>query len=300
MSRRHPLAAAGLLASVAAVPAGAFQQQEYRASDGTAYQVIRSVAPIGGGADAERITTIAGAPGGVGGCNLSTSTASAITGAITPQQMLHPFASVKRTAILLPNDISVLAFDPAGAGKVTIGSGAGATKVCRTAADCAGGAVTLSVLGTAGGGVPAACIANDVAADCELNKRQTLGFGLSASGNPPVCQASPTVNTTICANPPSDGFPLIPGQAVVFIYNGSLTGIGFGVGAGGFGIDSDQSDSVCPDGGVVSASASSQSVPGPSQPPSNKSPAPAASHLGLMALAAALAVWGARRLRHAA
>jgi hypothetical protein len=300
MSLWNPFATAGILATLAAVPAGALQQQEYRASDGTAYQVIRVVGTIGGGAESEHITTVAGARGGVGSCNASTSTAAAITGALPPLQVLHPFGSIKRTAILLPNDITALAFDPAGAGKVTLGSGVGAAKICRTAADCAGGAVALSGLGTAGGGVPAACIANGVAADCDLNQRQTLGFGLAASGSPPVCQASPTVNTTICASVPSDGFPLTPGQAIVFIYNGSLGGAGFGVGVGSFGIDSDESGSVCPDGGVVSAAASSQSLSGPGQPPGNNTPAPAASHLGLLSLVAALALWGGRRLRAAA
>lgn len=290
------LGAVGLLS---ATPAAAFLHQEYRASDGTAYQVLRSVAPLGGGADHERITTVAGAQSGTGGCNLSTDQASAVVGVISPAQVLHPFASIKRTALLVPNDASQLSFDPSGAGKVTIGSGGGAVTVCRVGSDCGGGGQSLVGLGTASVGVPAACIASGVEANCEGNARQTLGFGLATSGSPPQCQTSPTVNTSICADEPDDGFSLAPGQAIVFVYNGSLGGVGFGVGAGAFGIDADQSGSVCAEGGVVSATAPSQSLPGPGQRPPRR-PAPAASTTGLLALAGLLGLLATRRLRRRA
>lgn len=270
-----------------------FDQQEYRGTDGTAYQVIRIVGPLGGNADRERITTIAGATGGVGSCNLTTTDASAIAGALPPSQTLHPFNSIRRTAILTPNDITALSFDPSGAGTVTLGTGGGAIEVCRNAGDCSGAA--LVGLGSASGGVPAACVASGIAATCESNQRQTLGFGLSASGNPPVCLSSPTVNTSVCAAEPTDGFAMTPGQALVVIYSGSLGGVGFGVGAGAFGIDSDDSGS-CPDGGVVSAMAGTLSLPGPFRPPTDGVRAPVVSLLGLAALSVLLVLAGSRRL----
>jgi hypothetical protein len=285
--------AVAMTALTIAASAPAFEQQEYRGEDGTAYQVIRVVGPLGGNVDLERITTIAGATGGVGSCNLTTTDASAVAGALPPSQTLHPFNSTRRTAILTPNDITALSFDPSGSGTVTLGTGGGAIEVCRNAGDCSGAA--LSGLGSASGGVPAACVASGVAASCEGNQRQPLGFGLSASGNPPSCLSSPTVNTTVCAEEPSDGFAMTPGQALVVIYNGSLGGVGFGVGAGAFGIDSDDSGS-CPEGGVVSAMAGTQSLPGPFQPPPDGVRAPAISLLGLAALSALLVLAGSRRL----
>lgn len=292
-------AALGAVGLLTATPAFGFLHQEYRAEDGTAYQVLRSVAPLGGGADHERITTVAGAPGGTGGCNLSTMQASAVVGVISPSQVLHPFNSIRRTAILVPNDASQLTFDPSGAGKVTIGSGGGAVNVCRLGSDCSGSAATLVGLGTADANVPAACISAGVQANCEANTRQTIGFGLASSGTPPQCQTNPTVNTSICADEPGDGFSLSPGQAIVFIYNGSLSGIGFGVGAGAFGIDADESGSVCPEGGVVSATAPSQSLPGPGRP-STREKAPTASTIGLLLLAGLLGLLGTRALRRPA
>ena len=279
------------------VPASqAFQHQEYRADDGTTYQVLRSIAPLGRGADLERITTMAGSASGTGGCNMATTQAAAVIGVILPDQTLHPFASTRRTALFVPNDITALSFDPAGGGEVVLGSGGGATRVCRNAADCSGG-IPLVGLGTADAGVPAACIANGVQATCEGSPRQTVGFGLAASGNPPICLSSPTVNTAICAAAPADGFSLSPGQAIVFVFNGSLAAVGFGVGAGGFGIDSDESGSVCMDGGVVSATAPSQSLPAPGAPPPDREKAPIAAPAGLAALAALLGLLGLRRLR---
>lgn len=295
MSLRRSIPICILAIVAASGTARAFEQQEYRATDGTAYQVIRVVGPLGGGADLERITTIAGAPGGIGACNLTTTDAAAVAGALQPAQTVHPFSSIRRTAILTPNDITALAFDPAGAGKLTLGSGGGAIEVCRNSGNCSAG-VSLFGLGSASGGVPAACVASGVQASCEGNQRQTLGFGLTAAGNPPVCQSSPTVDTTVCAAEPSDGFAMTPGQVLVVIYNGSLGGIGFGVGAGGFGVDSDSSGPLCMDGGVISAMAGTQSQPGPFVP-DGAVRAPVASLLGLAVLSLLLAAAGSRRLR---
>ena len=297
-ARRVAAALASALAILAAGPALAFQHQEYRAEDGTTYQVLRSIAPLGGGADHERVTTLAGSESGSGGCNLSTTMASAVVGVLPPGQALHPYASTRRTAILVPNDIDVLDFDPSSAGKVTLGIGGAAIKVCRAAADCGGGGAPLVGLATADANVPAACIAGGLQGNCEANTRQAIAFGLTASGNPPQCQSSPTVNTSICASEPADGFSLAPGQAIIFVYEGSLGLVGFGAGAAGFGIDADDSGSVCSDGGVVSATSPSQSLPAPGVP-TPPSTAPAASTLGLAILAAALAVLGSRLLRRA-
>lgn len=294
-SKRLAAAVAGLLFSAA--PGLAFDHQEYRANDGTAYQVLRSVGPLGGGADLERITTISGSASGTSGCNLATMQASAVTGVIPPDQTLHPFGSIRRTAILVPNDVTELAFDPSGAGEVVIGSGGGAVRVCRNPGDCSGGAPLVG-LGTADANVPAACMASGVQASCSgTTARNTIGFGLPSSGNPPQCQSSPTVNTAICAAAPADGFSLAPGQAIVFVYNGSLADAGFGVGAGAFGVDADQTGSVCMSGGVVSAMAPSQSLPGPGQPPRGRESAPLAGAGTLAGLAGLLALLAVRRLR---
>src|SRR4029453_6071624 len=97
--------------------------------------------------------------------------------------------------------------------------------------DCNGqpGAIVPAAgsLGLAGGGVPAACIANGVAADCETPLiRNVLAFGLTAAGDPPVCNdaSQVTVDSTVCNTPPTDGFNLPAGSAILFIYDSNLGG----------------------------------------------------------------------------
>lgn len=283
-------------------PARAFQQTEFRAANGTTYQLLRGIG-FSSGVERARITTLAGSSTGIGGCNLTMtgSSASAVAGVLPPGQTLHAFTSILRTTVLAPNDVNAVSFDPAGGGRLTLGSGAGALNVCHNSANCPGGMSVLLVgLANSDAAVPAACIANGLQASCEPgNMRNAIAFGLPASGSPPVCTtpANVTVNRSVCASEPADGFSLPQSAAIVFVYNTSLAGLGFGIGAGGFGIDTNASP--CTDSGVINAIGRLDSDPGAGPGPPSR-PAPALAPLALAVLAAALGLWGVRRLRRAA
>jgi len=288
-ARRCVATAARLAAVVSALVAiaqgaawGQFTQSEFRAADGTAYQVVRLVPPVGAGADKERITTLVGSATGAGGCSVTLSSAgqvsAAVVGAIPPSQALHTYDSIKRTAVLIPNSVTSLSFDPNNGGHLTLGTGSGAVSICRVTGDCPGGnSAPMVPLNSNVGGIPPACIAQGVSSGCDGNKRNVFAFGLPASGSPPVCDspASVTTSTFVCASEPSDGFSLLPGQAVVFTYNGSLAGLGFGVGAGGFGIDTDGSNYPgCAAGSVISAGSRIDSNAAPPLPTSTPTASP--------------------------
>jgi cysteine-rich repeat protein len=258
-----------------------FTQSEYRAADGTAYQLVRVVAPVGAGAERQRITSLSGSSSGSGGCSVSGASAgqvaSSVVGAFPPGQVLHNYSSIKRTAILVPSNVTSISFEHGNAGRLTIGTGAGAVHVCRVPGDCPGGSSAPIVPLTNGtGGVPPACIAEGVSTACDgSNMRNTIAFGVPSSGSPPICNsaASVTTSTFVCAPEPSDGFALQAGQAVVFVYNGSLAGLGFGVGAAGFGIDTNGSNSPgCAAGSVISAASRNDSNAAPPLPTSTPTP----------------------------
>ncbi len=254
-------AALWILAS-APVAQAQFTQTIYRAADGTAYQVVRVVPPLGAGAEHQRVTSIIGSATGSGGCSVSGSVSgqvtAAVVGALPPRQAVHTYDDIKRTAILLPNSVTALNFDANNGGRLTLGSGGTAINVCRVPSDCPGGISSAVVpLSSNTGGVPSACIAQDISTACDsTNKRDLIAFGMPASGSPPVC-GSPNVVTTstlLCAPEPADGFSLEANQAIVFIYNGTLSGLGFSLGAGGFGVDTNGSNSPgCGPNSVVSA-----------------------------------------------
>jgi len=259
------------------------QESEFRAADGTTYQVLVA-ANLGGGAELIRVTTLAGAIAGAGSCaatgDMSGDPTSAIGGVLPPLMQLHPYASIRRTAIVIPNDISEINFVSTFGGRVTLGTGGGALNVCLNAFDCMGqsNVQALTTLDQNSGGVPAACIAEGRQAACDgSNLRDVFAFGLAASGTPPICTTpdNVTVNSTVCAPTPADGFSLLDGQAVVFIYNSSLSASGFAIAAGGFGITSDGiNNAACPANSIVSATGDndSQSAPPPPTPtPTNTS-----------------------------
>lgn len=259
-----------------AVPVHAQTQTLFRADDGTAYQLLRSIAPLGAGADEVAITTLGGAVTGVGACvgigSMSGSATSAI-GGVNPNsgQILHPFDQIVRTGILVPNSISTASFDPQFGGRITLGTGAGALNVCKDPFDCTGevNIQPTATLDMASGGVPAACIANGLAADCDSPIiRNAFAFGLTANNNPPLCDtpSNVTVNTTVCAATPSDGFALASGEAILFIYDESLAGSGFTTAYGGFLIDTDGMGSVCTANQVVASSAENRSSAAPAGP----------------------------------
>jgi hypothetical protein len=293
-----------LLVTLLAAMATSAQAQTHtldRADDGTAYQLLRSIPPLGAGSNTAKITSIGGSATGVGSCvgigNMPGDPVSAVGGA-NPNagQSLHPYNQTVRTGILIPNDVSVAMFDQHFGGRMQLGisnaqcTGAGAPQacctgvgtgtcvpinVCKNPFDCMGqpGVVVPGALNVASGGVPAACIANGVAADCETPLiRNVLAFDLPASGNPPVCDdaSAVTVDSLVCNPPPSDGFDLPEGSALLFIYNSSLGSSGFTSAFGGFLIDNDGMGGVCMAENQIVASAAdnkSASVTGPTQTP---------------------------------
>lgn len=281
MSERGACAGRLALLAVLALAAWAgparaqFTQSVFRAADGTAYQLVRVLPPLGAGAERQRVTSLVGSSAGTGGCSVSGSvagqTAAAVVGALPPNQMLHDFDFVRRTAILVPNSVSAVAFDANNAGKLTLGTGAGSVNVCRVPGDCPGGVSSpLVPLSDGSGDVPPACIAQTVSTACDGSAQRTLiAFGVPATGNPPVCTSpsSVTTSTTICAPEPSDGFALGANQAVIFIYNGALAGSGFNIGAAGFGIDTNGlSAPGCSPNSVVSAGSRNDSSAAPPLP----------------------------------
>src|SRR5262245_5725122 len=254
-----------------------FVESEFRASDGTAYQVLRALPTMPNGAEKQRITSVAGSSTGIGGCNVVGSAAgqvaSAIAGTLPPLQALHAFNSIRRTAILVPNSVTSISFDITNAGHITLGTDGGALHVCRVPSDCPGGmSAALVPLSANTGGIPSACIAGQVLSACEGgNRRDVIAFGLTASGDPPVCTnpGSVTTSTFICGPEPADGFTLMPGQALVIAYNGTLAGKGFDLGAGGFGIDTNGSNpTACAGGSVVNGVVRLDSHPGQPLPTS--------------------------------
>ena len=269
------LAVAGAAVLLAPAAQAQFTESIYRAADGTAYQLVRVVGSLGAGAERQRVTTLMGSAGGSGGCSLSGSVsgqaASASVGALPPDQTLHPYEAIRRTAILVPSSVSAVSFDANNAGKLTLGSGGAAINVCRVPGDCPGGSSSpIVTLDSSSGGLPPACIAQNVGSSCEGSTRRSMfAFGLPASGSPPVCNAPATVTTStfLCSAEPADGFSLQPGQAIIFIYNGSLAGSGFSIGAAGFGIDGNGSNSPgCGANSVVSASSRNDSSSAPPLP----------------------------------
>ena len=128
---------------------------------------------------------------------------------------------VRRTGVLEPRDVAQLRFDPAFGGRLQIGTGMLGVAVCGAQFDCGDLAhAPLYPLDSSGGNIPAACIANDLDPDCALNPLTGYAFGVPATGTPPVCtkpDTTVTVNTTVCAPEPTDGFVLETGQGVVFL-----------------------------------------------------------------------------------
>jgi hypothetical protein len=248
-------------------------QEEFRASDGTTYQVLRAT-NLAGGAEALQITTVAGSVAGAQSCattlNMSGQTASAIGGVVPPGMPLLAYNQVRRTGVLVPNDVTVENFNPAFGGTLTLGTGGGAIQVCGSSFDCTSS--PLFTLDQTGGSVPAACIASGENASCLGNPTtllDTFAFGLPATGNPPSCTSGPTVNTTVCAAKPTDGFALPEGSAIVFIYNHSLQQSGFSIAAGGFGITTDAVNPPgCDADSVVSSVGRNDSQPAPPAPTS--------------------------------
>jgi hypothetical protein len=223
---------------------------------------------------------------------MSGGVAQAVAGAQVGLQQLHPYNQIVRTFVLDTNIVNPgmdVTFDPSFGGRVTLGTGAGAKNVCKDLFDCMGESnpQTLVPLNSNMGGVQPACIANGVNAGCDgVNQRDLFAFNLPASGSPPVCNnpGSVTVDTTICAAEPVDGFPLnvngVNPQVIVFVYNGNLQATGFQVGAAGFGISGGAVSPCAAAGQVLNAQVLLQSQPFPPSPTSTPSNTPSPTVTG--------------------
>jgi hypothetical protein len=103
---------AAVVAVLSAAPVKAqFVESEFRASDGTAYQVLRLLPTLPNGAEKQRVTTLSGSSDGIGGCNslgnAPGQVAAAVAGALPPLQLLHPLDHARRSAVLVPNSLSI-------------------------------------------------------------------------------------------------------------------------------------------------------------------------------------------------
>ena len=281
-----PLVGMGVLVVSSGVQAQ-ITESEFRAADGTTYQVLVAT-NLGGGAENIRVTTVGGAIAGAGSCaatgNMANDPTSAIGGVLPPGMSLHPFNAIHRTGIISGVDVSMLQFTGTYGGKVRIGDPSGTTtNVCGNAFDCTGAVNVqpLYTLDSSSGGVPAACRAEGLNAGCDgLNLRNTYAFGVAATGtNPPICDnptTAVTVNSTVCAPQPTDGFTLGNNEAIVFVYNSSLGNSGFAVATGGFGISTDTVNNPnCPNpNSIVSATGDNDSQPAPPPPTSTPTSTP--------------------------
>jgi len=107
---------ANLLLAATAATAKAQTQTLFRADDGTAYQVLRTIPPLGSGSTHVTFTSIGGSATGAGSClgpgSVDGDLVSAVGGANPADfEALHPYNQIVRTAILVPNDITTLTFD---------------------------------------------------------------------------------------------------------------------------------------------------------------------------------------------
>jgi hypothetical protein len=257
-----------IAALLAASAAQAQLQRLFRADDGTAYQLLWLVSPSPG-AETFRVTTLAGSTFGINSCvedvaMMSGDPVSAVAGSRIPEL---PYVSAMRTFVLTPTDaVGLATFDGSGSGHLTLGSGPDALNVCSTFDDCMGHGIfeTLVPLSSNEGNVPPACIAGTIDSECDNTlQRAAFAFGISSTGQPPNCNdtAQVTVDSTLCATEPLDGFTLGTGQAVVFIYGIPPT-TAFDVGVAGFSITTDAVNPFgCPANTIVGATASSVGPP---------------------------------------
>jgi 6-phosphogluconolactonase (cycloisomerase 2 family) len=229
------------------------EQRLFRAADGSAYHLVRVVPSLDDtAAEVYRVTTLAAATGGLQDCSSADGFPGGNATAAVGAAELHAFGDITRSSLLEPNDAPVR-FEPTGSGRLTLGGGASPVEVCQ---DCAGQGVALVSLADAGGGLPAACLADPGETVCGMQAAPAIAFGLAVSASPPACAATSglTLSSEVCREVPEDGFDLRPGQAVVFTYAPGLEP--FEVGIGAFGIDEDGANSIgCTSRQVVDARA---------------------------------------------
>ena len=236
-----------------------FQQQLFRALDGTVYQVLRGVPISFPKAESYVLSTLAGSTGSITACQ-SQQPLSAVVGVPTVVgQGLYTGTTLYTRRF---DGVTQAEFRDSNAGVLTLDNGAGGFNVCRVATDCPAGTsepliTALSVFPT---GTEDLCLAagiDAVEASCSNFLLDTIGFGHPASCSFPGPPPQPCVPR--CAAPPSTsgpssgGLSLTATQAFVIVYTPPAAS-SFTLGVAGFGINAG--------GGVVSAFQNTQTAPG--------------------------------------
>ena len=202
------------------------EQQVYRAADGTVYHVVQAVPRIADtGASSFRITAIAASSGTIQQCALSGALsgedAVAAIGAVASEAL--PIERVRRTRLLRPDDFSRVEFDPAGGGRLVLGSAVSPTEICRRGEQCPSGGEALRPAASAdpSAGVPAACAGtSSPGAFCPgFGAARAIGFGVGSSAASCVTGGQITTVNQICEFAPQDGFLLRAGESMVFVYD---------------------------------------------------------------------------------
>jgi hypothetical protein len=239
------------------------EQRLFQADDLTLYQVVRAV-PIAAPSESELYRVVALAAADVpieSQVRFFGELACIDTGPVLQSGFARPPGLTRRTGVVLPAD-STLAFDAAGSGRLVLGSGT-VREVCREASRCAPDSEPLTASAAGDRQVPAACAG--IVDDCDRSADHTvLAFGRPSENG--LCADRLTeLDAIVCDPPPSEGFPLLPGQAVVFVYEidpeEDLDSLSFDAGLAGFGVDLDGSNLPdCPIGTVVEAIAAGASI----------------------------------------
>lgn len=265
--------------------------QLFRSDTGASYQVLFARPTLSPSQEESYlITSIAGSETGATGCMgvgaTPGSAVSAIAGVSGATEALYPYRFVRRTTILEPSDARVR-FSPTNWGALTLGGEATPLQLCLLDGGFCPGRVGLAGLNPLQSLIPAApellddpiaCIASAHSARCDGTAvRDTWTFGpRQSSGSEPVCSTVRS-DATVCGIPETGGIPLHAGEAIVFVYGGSLdhdvllggalTTSGFSVSAAGFALDEDGLNQAgCPSG-VLTSFISQAGFPAASPPP---------------------------------
>jgi len=243
----------------------ALEQNLFRSLDGTVYQLIRALPQaVPGDADAYVVTQVAAGVNGLETCSSTTrgGGGSATVGAdVSKGQVLHPQEAIGRTAIFAPNDISTVAFDDDGSGRLSVGTGASLTRVCKDPANCPNAEPLAPFTQEAGDGL-SGCLSNGVVTGCGPQSGFLTVFGFRSSPDvSDLCSTDPAVNVALCAAPPA-GLRLEAGEAVVVVFQSDLRFHDFSSAVATFAINEDGNNSAsCPAGTTVGASTLSNAIP---------------------------------------
>jgi 6-phosphogluconolactonase (cycloisomerase 2 family) len=231
-------------------PGAMLEQRQFRAEDGTVYQLIQA-RPVTDPTESPRaaqqfrVTTIAGSSETVETCETAPTGLGTRVGAAVGTAALVDLGAVRRSAILRPNVFTAPQWEAIGGGRLRLGAGAVAIEICADPSTCAG-AEPLVPVTEASGGLPAACAARlESGSYCaDRDAPAAISFGLAAAADGECSDpSSVTVHTTACFGAGTvRGFDLLPGEAVVFVYEAGREA--FAVGSAAFGFAPSQVNSV--------------------------------------------------------